>query len=251
MEFFFCEISSFQKQSTLDLSYMCQTKIALKIHTYINTPRQNQNKNIQIVYKYKETILKKGTNIMFDPSCKYCYIRYSTCIKHLSGQNINYLLQEIIIYFFLFGFIIRHTNWEDVIRYRHFPALLIEEDPMCASVPYFRNEQAPRLNQWHSVSKLDSFLTWKKLMSLAGFKPTVVRSKWFEVNNLNYLCMDAPTAAKNLTISAVRVARHRSCEWGPECWNPVWLHMDLLLRTLQKEIHIYKKTPPHIKTFRT
>jgi hypothetical protein len=43
----------------------------------------------------------------------------------------------------------------------------------------------------------------KESKSLSGFEPTVVRGKWFEVNDLNHSATDAPsTKDKNIHASA-------------------------------------------------
>jgi hypothetical protein len=41
----------------------------------------------------------------------------------------------------------------------------------------------------------------KESKPLLGFEPTAVRSKWFEVNNLNHSAMDAPSDFNNTTIN--------------------------------------------------
>ena len=51
---------------------------------------------------------------------------------------------------------------------------------------HFRLECAPQKNHQLFVSLLDSFLICRNPKFLASFKPTVMKGKWFKVNNPNY-----------------------------------------------------------------
>ena len=48
-----------------------------------------------------------------------------------------------------------------------------------------------------------SFLAWKNPMSLAGFKPTVVRGKWFLVNEIN---RSKKTNDSNLNLNKITIS---------------------------------------------
>jgi hypothetical protein len=87
----------------------------------------------------------------------------------------------LIVTDFCFCFVLSHTHTVMAI-YDNFPALLLKEYLGYHSALF---QQAPQYNHQCLVNYLDSFLTWQNTKTVEGFKPTVVRSKWFEVNNHN------------------------------------------------------------------
>ena len=87
------------------------------------------------------------------------------------------------------GWVLHHINiWQH-------SSFTGEENLRCPSMQYFRHISGhPELNYRLFVNWQYNFLKWKNPKSMVGFKPTIVKGKWFEVNNLNHLATDTPSS---------------------------------------------------------